>query len=98
MTDQNEPLPLAASFEREDIGKMLRILREGKGLTQVRAAELMGSNSQRLYAQYELGTSIPTLKQLEKLLGIFGYKLEIVAIQKKLKMSEVLKSYFNKMV
>lgn len=51
----------------EDIGSLLRELREARGLNQVSLADALGISKQQLY-QIETGRYTPTLRVLESIL------------------------------
>lgn len=64
-------------IELKDLPDLLKKLREKQGMTQVEAAKLLGSDSHRAWAAYELGDRVPSLAQTEKLLKVLGYSLTL---------------------
>ena len=55
--------------------KNLRILREKKGITQIKLSTELGI-SQELVSQYELGKSIPTIGNLLKIADYFNVSMD----------------------
>lgn len=68
--------------ENNNIGKVIRLFRESKHLSQAKLAEQIGV-SQRNVSYYESGEHIPPADVLKKLASIFGITIdELVGIKK----------------
>ncbi|WP_161980079.1 helix-turn-helix domain-containing protein [Streptococcus sp. S784/96/1] len=59
----------------QEFSENLRKLREGRSLTQKAVARGIGT-SQQTYGKYELGSTSPTLRTIEKLLDFFKVEIQ----------------------
>jgi len=62
------------SFAKEDLGQLLRDLRQRAGLTQTAAARVAGIDISNL-SKYEGGRDVPKLATLTRLLDVYGVDL-----------------------
>jgi transcriptional regulator with XRE-family HTH domain len=61
-----------ARWDAEDSGRLVRLMREDRGLTRTRLARLAGTSHAEL-ASFEMGRTIPAQPMLVRYLHALGY-------------------------
>lgn len=81
----------------EDIGRKLKTLRKGKGLTQLDVANRLGLVRATI-SNYEVGRRTPHLSELKRFAELYGVGLDYFGVSEKDKSFELLsraKEVFN---
>lgn len=66
------------NYDKSDIGRRVRALREAKGCNQTQIAEACGFNDHSAVSKLENGKNAPTLEQVIQLAQFFGVSSDYV--------------------